>query len=106
MKLSSGTEAGHCLPPLAWPALAHITPKAPEEMPVQRLRWPVKRKRLWLGGCGWRRKGQRRGEEGGEREEIQGRRRGGRLQAVLLKLGSLRGRWCEAGGRAWLLFSW
>lgn len=39
--------------------------------------------------------GQRRGEEGGEREEMQGGRRGGRLQALLLRLGSLRGRWCE-----------
>lgn len=46
-----------------------------------------------------RRMGQRRGEEGGEREEILGGRRGGRLQAVLLTLGSLRGRWCEEGGR-------
>lgn len=39
--------------------------------------------------------GQGRGEGGGEREEIQGRRRGGRLPAVLLSMGSLRGRWCE-----------
>lgn len=35
----------------------------------------------------------------GEREEILGGRGGGRLQAVLLRLGSLRGRWCEAANQ-------
>lgn len=46
-----------------------------------------------------------RGEGGREREEIQGGRRGGRLQAVLLPLGSLRGRWCKEGRQACLSLS-
>lgn len=60
-------------------------------------------------GCGWeavvgRRVGHRRGEAG-EREEIQGGRWGGTLQAVLLRLGSLRGRCCKEGGPACLSLS-